>query len=173
MIVAVALGAGCRRSETESQMRDPGYPLYEKVRAGAFQLSVASNSAVEAMDAFNEAMKLAPKSGEDHEAMLDIQDYLESAGDLIAKHIDEPPPFKTFKLGLEARAARLQKAIQDANDAYQDLGEADGLILSLKVSNPAFQAKLQALSDSIASAQDDLASALEAMGAPPPDIASP
>lgn len=154
-------------------MSDPDYPLYEKVRAGAFQLSVASSSIVEAMDALNDAAERAPKSGADHEAMLDIRDYLESAGDLVAKHIDEPPPFKTFKLSIEARSTKLKRAIQDANDAYEDLSEADGLIQSLKVSNGALETKLQTLSDAIAAAQDDLASALEAMGAAPPDIASP
>lgn len=152
-------------------MKDPDYPLYEKVRAGSFQLSVSSNSVVEALDAFTDALKAAPKSGEVHEAMLDIQDYLESAGDLIAKYIDEPVPFSTFKLNTKARSAKLKKAIQDSADAYQDLIEADGVLQSVKVTSPSLQEKLQALEDAIASAQDDLASAIEAMGGPPPDIA--
>lgn len=151
-------------------MRDPDYPVYEKARAGSFQLSVASNSLVEALDAYTDTMKSAPKSGEVHEALLDVQDYLESAGDLVAKYIDEPVAFQTFKVGIKARKAKLGKAIQDSNDAYQDLNEATGVIESMNVSNPALTAKLEALSDAIDSAQDDLASAIEALGGPPPDI---
>jgi len=152
-------------------MKDPDYPLYEKTTAGSFQLSVSSNSIVDAVDSFNDALKSAPKSGQVRDAMLDIQDYLESAGDLVAKHIDEPPPFSTFKLNIKARSTRLKQAIQDANDAYQDLTEADGVLQAVKVSSPALEDKLQALEDAISSAQDDLASAIEAMGGAPPDIA--
>lgn len=172
VVSMLAFCAGCKRSETETMMRDPNYPLYEKVRAGSFQLSVASNSVVAALDAYSDAKKAAPKSGEVSEAMLDIEDYLESAGDLIAKYIDEPVAFETFKVNLKARKTRLGKAVQDANDAYQDLTEADGVLQSLKVSSPALSEKLQTLEDAIADAQDDVASAIEAMGGPPPDIAS-
>lgn len=171
LLAVLALLSGCRRSPTEAQMSDPDYPLYEKVRAGAFQLSVASASIVAAVEALDGALRAAPKAGEPHEALLDVRDYLESAGDLIAKHIDEPPPFPAFKPGAAKWAGRLRQAAQDANDAYMDLAEADGLVQSIEAPGPALNGKLQELSDAIAAAQDDLASALEAMGAPPPYIA--
>jgi len=173
LLVAVVLaGGGCRRPPADAEVTEHAYHLYEKVRAGTFQLSAASQSAVEAIDALNKALEAAPRSGEIHDALMDVSDYLESAGDLIARHIDEPPPFATFKRNLEAQQARLSQAIQDAGDAYQDLAEADGLLQTIQSSDAVFQKRLQDLERAIAAAQDDVASALEAMGGPPPDIAS-
>ena len=149
--------------------RDSDYPVYEKARAGSFQLSVASASLASAVDQHTAAMSVAPRSGEIHEALLDIQDYLESSGDLIAKYIDEPVPFNTFKLNIKARKAKLQKAIQDSTDAYTDLGEALGVIDAIEPPNSKVRTALDSLADSLSTAQDDLASAIQALGGKVPE----
>jgi hypothetical protein len=165
---------GCSRASSETTTAaDPDRAYFEKVRAGAYQLSVTAASLATAVDASTAAEAVAPKSGEIHEALLDAKDYLDSCGSAVSDFSGEPPAFGTYKAEMKEHKTELADSLQASCDAYIDLNEAIGCVDAVvDGASPKLKPKLEAYLDAMTTAQDDLGAAIEAFGGKIPDTDS-
>jgi len=159
---------GCRGSAptpttATNAPTDPDAALYEQIRSGSTQLGSALDTIHEALDT---TKKLKAKSvGVLKDALTDIEDSVDSAGNGIADYAAEPPTLESVKKDFKkADDARL-KAISDANDCRQDLLDALDVADEAATNGPKdAREEMSKLGDLIDTAIVDLQDAIKALG---------
>jgi predicted outer membrane protein len=146
-----------------SAPKDASAALYEQLRAGAYQVDAAMGAMERAM---NEVRPLAQdKPEETKEALQTVADLLDSAGATVVEFNDAPTE-KAVKADFSGNDERRLKAIEETNDARQDVDTARGYVTDLLASEPPqdVRAKLEEIDDAIEEALDALEAAIEALG---------
>jgi post-segregation antitoxin (ccd killing protein) len=142
--------------------------LYEQLRSGAFQMSAAAASAEETLVAAREAARRLSKNSEEREGMLDVVDFVDSAGAAIAEHVEDPPARERVAAEFGAFDEKRLKAVAAGNEALRDLREALGVLEGLASGEDAKVAQLALeVKSLLAVALDDLWGAVEAYGGEP------
>jgi hypothetical protein len=137
--------------------------LYEQCRSGAVQLTGASEIIEEALNYVKQKKSLI--ASRDSHAYEELADALDSAGSAIADFIAEPPAPEEFQKRLSEFKEDREKAIQAANDAYQDLGQADKILeVLLEATSGEARRDLEVLVNFIDEASKGLEDAIQAMG---------
>jgi len=176
----MALTFGCG-SPTESRSRPDGADkaisatvqspdelLYEQLRSGAFQLNAAASSIEETLAAAKTASTRLPKKSNASEGMLDVVDYIDSAGSVIGDFAEDPPSKDEVAKDFAAFDEKRLKAVSAASDALRDLREALGLLETMaEDANGSVVKAVLGVRSLLAVAIDDLWSAIEALGGQP------
>jgi hypothetical protein len=143
---------------------DPDQTLYDEVRSGAYQISAAVD-AIEGVRKTSRDIALH-QSGKTQKTLLSVADILDDAGKALADYGEDPPPFAQFKQNFAAQDDRRLKAIDAANEAVDDLLDAQDTLGQLIDSNPPEPINTQlneadsALDDCVQAVKD----AIKAMG---------
>ena len=113
---------------------DPVQALYDKVRSGSYQISTAIDSIEEVRKA---AKEIASKeTGNTRQALLTISGQLDEAGKVLADYGVDPVAYEEFKKDFAGQDDRRLKAIDAANEALDDLRDAQDLLGDLLDSHP-------------------------------------
>lgn len=185
LVLAAILGltlVGCGRNEATpasggtggpvatagSEPKDEATALLEQLRGGSYQIDVAMGGMEKAM---NLVRPLAvDKPAETKEALQNIADMLDSAGGTIIE-FNDAPSLETIKENFKANDDRRLKAIEEADDARQEVEQAHGIVAELLASEPPadVKASLDQINDAIEETLDALEAAIEAFGGTVPE----
>jgi hypothetical protein len=158
-LLAFAL-IGCSRGNAaaaqDPPLRSANATPYEKARSGLYQINAALDS-IEVALAGAKAMPTA--SLDERESLMEVQEYLDSAGAGLAEESAVPVDKAADPSILELRRNKL---IEVANDSLHDLREARGIVDSLAEGN--LTGPLEPIGVKIDVAMDDLRGALEGLG---------
>lgn len=148
--------------------QSPDELLYEQLRSGAFQLNAATSSIEETLAAAKAAVRKLPKNSDAREGMLDVVDYIDSAGSGIGDFSEDPPSKEEVSKDFGTFDEKRLKAVSAASDALRDLREALGVLETMAedASAPVVKTVLGVRS-LLAVSIDDLWSAIEALGGQP------
>ena len=119
---------------TPAAPADPVQALYDKVRSGSYQISTAIDSIEEVRKATKEIA--SREQGNTHQALMTITGQLDEAGKALADYGVDPPTFDEFKKDFATQDDRRLKAIDAANEALDDLRDAQDLLGDLLDSHP-------------------------------------
>lgn len=165
---AASAGGAPGATTTSGAPKDEATTLLEQQRGGAYQIDVAMGHMEHAM---NLVRPLAvDKPDETKEALQNIVDMLDSAGATIIEFNDAPTLDK-IKENFKEQDDRRLKAIEEADDARQEVEQAKGIITDLLASEPPADVKtsLTEIDESIEEALDALEAAIEAFGGTVPE----
>lgn len=155
-------------TKSEAPAESPEDLLYGQLRSGSFQLSAAGGSIEDSLVAAQEATKALARFRELKDAMMEVADFINSAGASIAEFTDEPPEQEVVDKDFAAFDEKRLKAVEASNDALQDLRQALGLLESLSEdANPEAVKWATGVKSLVAVAMDDVWGAVEALGGTP------
>ncbi|RYG42297.1 hypothetical protein EON79_19195 [bacterium] len=124
------LSCGPKPVETAiAKTATPEEKLYVALRAGTYQTNAALESIREATEHIKPLTEMV--EGEGKNELLDLLDFLDSSGRLLADHVEEPDQATVAKKFGEADDERLS-AIEDLGRAKEDLGKAQELAKELE-----------------------------------------
>lgn len=142
---------------------DPAQVAYEQVRAGFVQLGNALETLGEALSAAKTGQGSSDKILK--EACASIGEYLDSAGSYLSDYTEPPATFEEFNAKFAENDDNRLKAIDAANDALHEMGEAKGILDDL-LNDPKLEKKQVVLDlrDLMEDAEKDLRQAIPVMG---------
>ena len=106
--------------------------------------------------------------GEAGQALGDVTDGLDAAGQALADHTDPPPPERPFT------EVERKETIQAAADALGELRDAGDMLDGLAQNAPkAHEAALEAIRSAIGEAEDAIEGAMDDLGAKVPEEEAP
>jgi len=141
--------------------------LHEKLHAGAYQLDSALDSLQQARAALNDIV--AEQGGDTKEALLNVLDMLDSAGETLGQFNVSPDLAEIQKDVAEADKRRLH-AIDEASDALREIREARATLADMLESGPPKKEKaaLEKADDSMMEGLDAVADGIKLLGGTPP-----
>lgn len=138
--------------------------VYERLRSGAFQLEATADSIEAAFDAAVALRNRAPKKTDLHSALLDLADYLDSAGAAVSEIAAAPDSADTVSKDLPAYESQLKEVLQVATNAERDLEEAQDIASSLlEAATGEAHETFQSLFDQVNQALEDVKGAVAAL----------
>lgn len=161
-------GSGTPPTSNGAEPKDEATALLEQLRGGSYQIDVAMGGMERAM---NLVRPLAVnKPDETREALQNVADMLDSAGATIIEFNDAPTLDKIRANFKENDDHRL-KAIEEADDARQEVEQARGIVTELIASEPPadVKASLDEIDNAIEETLDALEAAIEAFGGTIPE----
>ncbi|MGV3617575.1 MAG: hypothetical protein ACO1SV_19795 [Fimbriimonas sp.] len=183
-IVGAMLGCGPKPPEPSASVstgtggteaaapKDGPTALQEQLRGGAYQIDAAMGAMERAM---NVVRPLAQdKPDETREALQTIADMLDSAAATIVE-FNDAPTLEAVREDFKAADDKRLKAIEEADDARQEVEQAKGVVTDLLSSEPPADvlAQLNQIDDAIEEALDALEAAIEAFGGKVSDPSAP
>jgi hypothetical protein len=174
-LIGVMLGCGQKAPEANSGAspstggaeaaapKDEPTTLQEQLRGGAYQIDAAMGGMERVM---NVVRPLAQdKPDETREALQTIADMLDSAAATIVE-FNDAPTLDSVRSDFKAADDRRLKAIEEADDARQEVEQAKGVVTDLLGSEPPADvlAQLKQIDDAIEETLDALEAAIEAFG---------
>jgi chromosome segregation ATPase len=178
----MAMGSsGCRDSQAAPEVAgetpvaesaERSTKQYEDYRAGLFQIDAALTVL---QDALRDAEKLRPEAkGDLREALLDLNDFLDSAGATLADISAPMPSREEYEKNFKSFDEDRLKAIEKLTDSLQDSRNALGTLTQLEEASTNLRAAFEALSGAVEEAVDAQEEAIRAFGGQlPPELTGP
>lgn len=148
--------------------KDEATALLEQLRGGSYQIDVAMGSMEVAM---NRVRPLAAQNAEEtREALQNIADMLDSAGATLIE-FNDAPTLEDIRANFKQHDDHRLKAIEEADDARQEIEQARGIVADMLNSQPPADVKatLDEIDTAIDEALDAIEAAIEAFGGTIPE----
>ena len=144
--------------------KDPVQRLYEQMRSASYQIG-ASLDAIEEIRKTAKEMA-AQQAGLTKEALTAVGVKVDAAGKLLAEFGSEPPALEQFKSDFAAQDERKLETIDAANEALDDLLDAQDVVGDLLDSHPPDPAgsQLDETDSSLETAVQAIQDAIKTMG---------
>lgn len=148
--------------------KDEATALLEQLRGGAYQIDVAMGSMEVAMNRVRPLM--ADNPAETKEALQNIADMLDSAGATLIE-FNDAPTIEQVRANFKENDDRRLKAIDEADDARQEVEQARTIVSDMLHSEPPaeIKSKLEEIDTAIDEALDAIEAAIEAFGGTVPE----
>jgi hypothetical protein len=167
MFLVVAAGCGDRGGvdpvKSEAPAPDPDSVLHQQLRAGSFQIRVATGTLTEALDATRKARVEAVHHAELLQTLDEFRLVLNEIGASLAQFTEPPPSLEAVRQEFAKYDERRLAAIREANDSHYELFEIAVILEGLIETLPQ-QPWLPDILNLVRVAIDDLEGAITAMG---------
>jgi len=148
---------------------DPAHQLYEKLHAGAYQLDSALDSLQQARTLLTNIV--SDQGGETKEALLNVLDTLDSAGETLGQY-NVSPELSEVQKDTAAAEKRRQHASDEAIDALREIREVRTTLNDMLESGPPKREK-EALEGAVDAVGEGLSAVTDGVkllgGTPPPE----
>lgn len=143
--------------------RDPAQIVYDQVRSGFVQLDTITDTLADALTAAKEGTNSKNKTMK--EACQGIADLMDSSGSYLSDYTEPPATFEEFNAKFAEYDDDRLKAIDAANDALHEVGDAKGFLEDI-LADPNLEKEqiTMDLKDLLDQAQKDLKEAVTTLG---------
>lgn len=151
---------------------DAAHQLYEKLHAGAYQLDSALDNLQQARTALTNIV--SDQGGETKEALLNVLDMLDSAGETLGQY-NVSPELSEIQKDTAAAEKRRSHAADEAIDALREIREARATLNDMLESGPPKREKeaLESAGDAVEEALSAVTDGIKLLGGTPPPEENP